>query len=209
MNGTLRSKQGCWTCRLRRKKCDERQPVCSTCELLKITCYGYGTKPDWMDGGPKEKAMIEQIKQIVKHTSRRKGRLNVALNRFQRKEEVPKLAPKPTTAITAPAPLPTSESTPSSDNSALNATGSSPEQSNETNDTSPVCFSRYNRGHNLPMLTLTRIQRTIMQTGEVRPGCLLRFQAKRLSCSCTSLTMSSHYNILSTSQVLPKAVEAG
>ncbi|KAE8449585.1 hypothetical protein EG329_007915 [Mollisiaceae sp. DMI_Dod_QoI] len=137
MNGTLRSKQGCWTCRLRRKKCDERQPVCSTCELLKITCYGYGTKPDWMDGGPKEKAMIEQIKQIVKHTSRRKGRLNVALSRFQRKEEVPKLAPKPTTAITAPAPLPTSESTPSSDNSALNATGSSPEQSNETNDTSP------------------------------------------------------------------------
>ncbi|KAF5868962.1 putative c6 transcription protein [Botrytis fragariae] len=76
MNNLLRSKSGCWTCRLRKKKCDERKPSpCSTCESLAITCYGYGTKPDWMDNGPREKEMANSIKQIVKHTSRRKGRL--------------------------------------------------------------------------------------------------------------------------------------
>ncbi|KAI9648582.1 hypothetical protein NHQ30_003219 [Ciborinia camelliae] len=76
MNGLLRSKQGCWTCRLRKKKCDERKPSpCSICESLAITCYGYGAKPEWMDNGPREKEMANSIKQIVKHTSRRKGRL--------------------------------------------------------------------------------------------------------------------------------------
>ncbi|KUJ17523.1 uncharacterized protein LY89DRAFT_668838 [Mollisia scopiformis] len=134
--GALRSKQGCWTCRLRRKKCDERQPVCTTCEQLKITCYGYGTKPDWMDGGAKEKAMIDQIKQIVKHTSRRKGRLNVALSRFQRKEEAPKLAPKPT------APLPTtSESPPGTESTVVTVNGSSSGDTSEhANGSSPVTF---------------------------------------------------------------------
>jgi hypothetical protein len=80
-NGPLRSKQGCWTCRLRRKKCDERHPSCVTCDSLAITCYGYGSKPDWMDGGEREKAMATSIKQIVKHTSRRKGRFGLSLGR--------------------------------------------------------------------------------------------------------------------------------
>ncbi len=83
MYGTLRSKQGCWTCRLRRKKCDEKHPFCSTCESLTITCYGYGSKPDWMDNGEKEKAMASSIKQIVKKTSRQKGRLGISIARFQ------------------------------------------------------------------------------------------------------------------------------
>lgn len=106
MNGTLRSKQGCWTCRLRRKKCDEKHPFCSTCESLTITCYGYGSKPDWMDNGEGEKAMANSIKQIVKKTSRHKGRLGIAMGRFQGRsasqtdEGVVKIAPKPTNAGT-------------------------------------------------------------------------------------------------------------
>lgn len=72
MSGQLRSKQGCWTCRLRKKKCDEGRPHCSTCESLSITCYGFGPKPDWMDAGEKERAMAVSLKQIVKSTSRRK-----------------------------------------------------------------------------------------------------------------------------------------
>ena len=72
MSGPLRSKQGCWTCRLRRKKCDEGRPQCSTCESLSITCYGFGPKPDWMDGGEKERAVAHGLKEIVKHTARRK-----------------------------------------------------------------------------------------------------------------------------------------
>ena len=106
MNGPLRSKQGCWTCRLRRKKCDEKHPFCSTCESLTITCYGYGSKPDWMDNGEKEKAMANSIKQIVKKTSRQKGRLGISITRFQgrsgsQKDEGPvKIAPKSTDAGT-------------------------------------------------------------------------------------------------------------
>ncbi|KAK9238080.1 fungal-specific transcription factor domain-containing protein [Lipomyces kononenkoae] len=71
MGGPLRNKQGCWTCRLRKKKCDEGRPHCSTCESLSITCYGYGPKPDWMDHAEKERAVANSLKQIVKHTSRR------------------------------------------------------------------------------------------------------------------------------------------
>ncbi|RFU32369.1 hypothetical protein B7463_g3968, partial [Scytalidium lignicola] len=73
MSGPLRSKQGCWTCRLRKKKCDEGRPNCSTCESLSITCYGFGAKPDWMDNSEKEKAVVNSLKETVKRTSRRKA----------------------------------------------------------------------------------------------------------------------------------------
>lgn len=38
-----RSKLGCLTCRSRRKKCDERQPLCQNCERRKVQCC-------WPDG---------------------------------------------------------------------------------------------------------------------------------------------------------------
>ncbi|KAM3086485.1 hypothetical protein ACMFMG_000618 [Clarireedia jacksonii] len=100
MNGLLRSKRGCWTCRLRKKKCDEVHPSCSTCNSLSITCYGYGPKPEWMDNGSKEKEMANSIKQIVKHTSRRKGRLGLSLDQSQtdgekRNAPIIHIAPKP------------------------------------------------------------------------------------------------------------------
>jgi hypothetical protein len=72
MSNSLRSKQGCWTCRLRKKKCDEARPHCSTCISLSITCYGFGTRPDWMDDGEKEKSIANGIKEVVKRTSRRR-----------------------------------------------------------------------------------------------------------------------------------------
>ncbi|KAG9014036.1 hypothetical protein FRB94_000233 [Tulasnella sp. JGI-2019a] len=46
-----RTKKGCWTCRIRRKKCDEEQVDgrCSTCRRLELECMGWGTKrPDWL-----------------------------------------------------------------------------------------------------------------------------------------------------------------
>lgn len=50
-----RTKSGCWTCRLRRKKCSEGGPPCGTCEARQIFCHGYGRKPDWKDKGEKER----------------------------------------------------------------------------------------------------------------------------------------------------------
>ena len=83
MSGPLRSKQGCWTCRLRKKKCDEGRPLCSLCTSLSITCYGYGPRPAWMDNGEKEKAVANGIKEIVKHTSRRKPTTQLPRQRDQ------------------------------------------------------------------------------------------------------------------------------
>lgn len=87
-----------------------------------ITCYGYGgLKPDWMDNGEREKAMANSIKQIVKKTSRHKGRLGLSIGRFQgrsQKVDVVKIAPKLTDAGTELSPSSQAhsveESTPSS-----------------------------------------------------------------------------------------------
>ncbi|KAK2592634.1 hypothetical protein QQS21_009661 [Conoideocrella luteorostrata] len=38
------SKRSCEACRKRKKKCDEKQPVCSRCERLGIQCLGSGEK---------------------------------------------------------------------------------------------------------------------------------------------------------------------
>jgi hypothetical protein len=83
MSGPLRSKQGCWTCRLRKKKCNEGRPLCSICTSLSITCYGYGPRPDWLDGGERERAVMNDMKEIVKHTSRRKSTTQPSRQRDQ------------------------------------------------------------------------------------------------------------------------------
>ncbi|KAH6674829.1 C6 transcription factor [Halenospora varia] len=64
-----RSQRGCWTCRLRKKKCDETRPACSICVGLEIECRGYGDKPRWMDHGPLQRDQALRIKQIVGRTS--------------------------------------------------------------------------------------------------------------------------------------------
>ena len=57
---------GCWTCRLRRKKCDRRQPICETCNGLRITCHFQPSKPEWMDGGERQDEMLQELKREVK-----------------------------------------------------------------------------------------------------------------------------------------------
>ena len=69
-----RSVNGCWTCRLRRKKCDERRPSCSTCVSLELDCHGYGPKPLWMDHGALQKAQALEFKRIVSQTKSKKLR---------------------------------------------------------------------------------------------------------------------------------------
>jgi C6 transcription factor Pro1 len=69
-----RSSTGCWTCRVRKKKCSEERPACSTCGLLRIACHGYGEKPAWMDGGQKEKAEAGCIKRAIKENKSKKRR---------------------------------------------------------------------------------------------------------------------------------------
>ncbi|KAK0667309.1 fungal-specific transcription factor domain-containing protein [Cercophora samala] len=64
-----RSSDGCWTCRLRRKKCDEIRPVCEGCSTLGIDCLYSEEKPQWMDGGDWQKARGEWVKQEIKRVA--------------------------------------------------------------------------------------------------------------------------------------------
>lgn len=45
-----RTSTGCWTCKIRKKKCDEAGPPCNRCIKSKFECYGYDKKPDWLIG---------------------------------------------------------------------------------------------------------------------------------------------------------------
>lgn len=66
-----RSSSGCWTCRVRRKKCDETPGKCSLCSSLNLKCDGYGLKPEWMDGGIREKHKLEELKRRVRRHRKR------------------------------------------------------------------------------------------------------------------------------------------
>ncbi|RDB26190.1 ustiloxin B cluster transcription factor ustR [Hypsizygus marmoreus] len=66
------SKGGCWTCRLRRKKCDEQREgdSCRTCLRLTINCLGWGPKrPEWM----RDKQAVEAYKANIKAQLTRAG----------------------------------------------------------------------------------------------------------------------------------------
>lgn len=69
-----RSHNGCWTCRVRRKKCDESSQPCTTCTGLHLMCHGYGPRPFWMDGGSQEKLKVMEFKAIVKRYSKQRRR---------------------------------------------------------------------------------------------------------------------------------------
>ncbi|KAG8756307.1 hypothetical protein FRC11_005430 [Ceratobasidium sp. 423] len=62
----IRTKGGCLTCRIRRKKCDESRDFaggCETCSRLHIECLGYSTKrPDWLKG-----TRVDDYKRKIKH----------------------------------------------------------------------------------------------------------------------------------------------
>ncbi|KAF7877010.1 uncharacterized protein EAF02_008230 [Botrytis sinoallii] len=74
MGNEYRSLKGCWTCRVRKRKCDEKVPICSACGSLELECHGYGEQPIWMDRGSRQKAEAIKIKQMVAEVRRRRRR---------------------------------------------------------------------------------------------------------------------------------------
>ncbi|KAL1752401.1 fungal-specific transcription factor domain-containing protein [Schizophyllum commune] len=64
--GASRAKSGCYTCRIRRKKCDEEldtDGACKTCSRLRLQCLGFGTKrPDYLRDNDKVNEMRDKIK---------------------------------------------------------------------------------------------------------------------------------------------------
>jgi C6 transcription factor Pro1 len=71
---------GCWTCRLRRKRCDAVRPACGSCQALAIPCHAGEARPSWMDGGVGQRQMAETIKLKIRHNAlvRRERRLHTS-----------------------------------------------------------------------------------------------------------------------------------
>ncbi|OAA78204.1 transcriptional regulatory protein pro1 [Akanthomyces lecanii RCEF 1005] len=59
-----RSRSGCYTCRLRRKKCDEITPYCSACQHLGLECEY--KRPIWWSNNEARRRNKEDIKIIIK-----------------------------------------------------------------------------------------------------------------------------------------------
>ena len=83
MNAKARTNSGCWTCRIRHKKCDERPKACNNCKTLGLDCDGYGRKPDWMDGSVRESGYLRKVKAKVRETNARRKRA-----RYQRHQSI-------------------------------------------------------------------------------------------------------------------------
>ncbi|KAG6906993.1 hypothetical protein DXG01_011040 [Tephrocybe rancida] len=67
--GVKRAKSGCYTCRIRRKKCDEQPDGsgrCMTCIRLRLECLGFGAnRPDWLRESRTVADLREKIKSFL------------------------------------------------------------------------------------------------------------------------------------------------
>ncbi|KAJ5980252.1 hypothetical protein N7481_007550 [Penicillium waksmanii] len=61
-----RSRSGCFTCRLRRKKCDEGHPSCKACTNLSLKCEY--KRPMWWASAEQRRMQKERVKDIIKKT---------------------------------------------------------------------------------------------------------------------------------------------
>ncbi|KAL3446475.1 fungal-specific transcription factor domain-containing protein [Aspergillus insuetus] len=61
-----RSRNGCYTCRLRRKKCDESHPSCGACASLNVSCEY--RKPSWWISTDARNLQKNKIKEKVRET---------------------------------------------------------------------------------------------------------------------------------------------
>lgn len=59
-----RSRTGCYTCRLRRKKCDEGNPMCTACRHLGLECEY--KRPMWWSNNEHRRKHKDNIKMIIK-----------------------------------------------------------------------------------------------------------------------------------------------
>lgn len=56
---------GCWTCRARRVKCDEAQPVCNRCAHSRLICEGYGVRLVWKGAQRREPGSSSLFRTLI------------------------------------------------------------------------------------------------------------------------------------------------
>ncbi|GME42680.1 uncharacterized protein ASPWEDRAFT_173328 [Neofusicoccum parvum] len=70
-----RSRGGCWTCKRRRRKCDEARPACATCRARGLRCEGYATRLRWGVGLASRGRLVGASEPVVpEEGARAKGR---------------------------------------------------------------------------------------------------------------------------------------
>lgn len=80
-----RSRNGCVTCKIRKKKCDETKPLCSECKRLKKECI-------WVDHDKMDESKIKEIKKIVEKSesvNKLRKRKKTILTHGNQLEDVP------------------------------------------------------------------------------------------------------------------------
>ncbi|KAF7374633.1 hypothetical protein MSAN_00348100 [Mycena sanguinolenta] len=114
--GAVRAKSGCYTCRIRRKKCDEQQNQdghCETCVRLRLQCLGFGAKrPEWLRESRNVTEMRDKIKSFLAQQGMIKGHSGAA---HRGSEQVPilQLDEDSTSSSSVSPPTPTLSLSPS------------------------------------------------------------------------------------------------
>lgn len=96
-----RSHNGCWTCKRRRRKCDEGRPNCQTCFSIGLVCEGYATRLKWGSGvasrGPLTGAHSPvPDKSLSQRKGRKRDRLKDEKHRISDHHEVSSASPATT-----------------------------------------------------------------------------------------------------------------
>lgn len=68
-----RSYSGCWTCRVRRKKCDENLPVCDACNSLGLPCDHSERRPTYMNDETLNKIKRSELASITRKRCQKHG----------------------------------------------------------------------------------------------------------------------------------------
>ncbi|KAH1368819.1 hypothetical protein KXW30_001370 [Aspergillus fumigatus] len=88
-----RGPSGCWTCRVRHRKCGLETPSCKECTDRHVYCHGYGPKPTWMDGGSEEQKERSRIKAAInqnfRHVKKRQNRARMSRSLSEQSRPLP------------------------------------------------------------------------------------------------------------------------
>ncbi|KDQ57069.1 hypothetical protein JAAARDRAFT_47740 [Jaapia argillacea MUCL 33604] len=106
---TVRANSGCFTCRIRRKKCDEQiddQGCCGTCVRLRLQCLGFGAKlPDYLKDGKQVATYRDKIKTFLASNGMIRGHANSGSRVAEQEANILRLTEDSDTS-SAPSPTP-------------------------------------------------------------------------------------------------------
>lgn len=62
----VKSTTGCWTCRIRHKKCPEQHPICVECQRFQLSCHYSRSRPKYMSVPELRHQKLTEIRQVTR-----------------------------------------------------------------------------------------------------------------------------------------------